>query len=180
MLQKDLDVTLLLGLEPEDLHVVDDATARLAAHKFVVALTPFSGPSLEAAANLMLPIGTFAETSGTFVNCEGRWQGFAGIANPVGEARPGWKVLRVLGNLLDVAGFDYVSTEEIRDELISMVGEVSPDNRYKAATPVKAPNGADDAAQSLEVPIYQVDALVRRASALQLTPEALRCKGKAS
>ena len=61
----------------------------------------------------MLPMGTFAETSGTYVNCEGRWQSQAGAATPVGEARPGWKILRVLGNLLNLAGFEYQSSEEV-------------------------------------------------------------------
>ncbi len=170
------DVTLLFGLEPEDITGVADAESLLAAHNFVVALTPFSSASLERSADLMLPIGTFAETSGTYVNCEGNWQSFAGIANPVGEARPGWKVLRVLGNLLDAAGFEYLSTEEIRDELAGIVGEISPDNAYKGSSAIAAPNGADDPAKAIDVPIYRVDAVVRRAAALQLTPEALRAR----
>ncbi len=176
MLQDSPHVTFLFGLEPEDITCVEDAESRLAAHNFAVALTPFSSASLERSANLMLPIGTFAETSGTFVNCEGNWQSFAGIANPVGEARPGWKVLRVLGNLLDAEGFEYLSTEEIRDELACIVGEISPDNAYKGASAIAAPNGADDPAKAIDVPIYRVDALVRRAAALQLTPEALRVR----
>ena len=81
---------------------IKNAEDKLAAKKFVVALTPFTSDSLERSANLMLPIGTFAETSGTYVNCEGRRQSFAGIVEPRGDARPAWKVLRVLGNLLDV------------------------------------------------------------------------------
>ena len=68
-------------------------------------------------ANVLLPISTFVETSGTYVNLEGLWQSFAGAAKPLGEARPGWKVLRVLGNLADVRDFDYQSSEEVREEL---------------------------------------------------------------
>jgi len=180
MLENALEVTILLGLEPEDITCVDDAEESLADHKFVVALTPFSGASLERSANLMLPIGTFAETSGTFVNCEGSWQSFSGIANPVGEARPAWKVLRVLGNLLDAEGFEYLSSEEIRDELVGLVGEISPDSTYIGSAAISAPNGADDPAKTVDVPIYAVDALVRRAASLQLTPEARRARGRSS
>ena len=64
-----------------------------------------------ASAQVLLPMGSFAETSGTYVNVEGRWQEFQGCAQPVGEARPGWKILRVLGNLLGLDGFDYVSSD---------------------------------------------------------------------
>ncbi|MBT8099182.1 MAG: molybdopterin-dependent oxidoreductase, partial [Gammaproteobacteria bacterium] len=180
MLAESMAVTVLVGLEPEDLSCVTDADEALSRHKFVVALTPFTSDSLERSANLMLPIGTFAETSGTFVNCEGRWQSFAGVANPVGEARPAWKVLRVLGNLLDAAGFEYVSTEEIRDELTETLGDIQPDNAYQGSQSIARPNGADDPANSVDVPIYEVDALVRRADALQLTPEALRRRDETS
>ena len=125
----------------------------------------------------MLPIGTFAETAGTFVNCEGRWQSFGGVANPVAEARPGWKVLRVLGNLLDADGFDYETSEDVRDELRSQLGDGEPDNSYAGSEALPQPNGSA-AAGAAEVPMYAVDGLVRRASALQLTPEAERGRGR--
>ena len=180
MLEEVLDVTLLFSLEPEDITCVANAQERLASHGFVVALTPFSSDSLESAANLMLPVGTFAETSGTFVNCEGVWQSFAGIANPVGEARPGWKVLRVIGNMLEVAGFDYLSTEEILADLSANIGETEPNNAYAGSSAVSVPNGADDPAKTIDIPIYEVDAVVRRAAALQLTPEAQRARDTSS
>ena len=122
----------------------------------------------------MLPVGTFAETAGTFVNCEGRWQSFNGVANPIGEARPGWKVLRVLGNLLDAENFEYQSSEEVRDEIANSLGDARPDNRYAGTTALPRTNGADAADQQLDIPIYRIDGLVRRATALQLTPEAKR------
>jgi len=177
ILDKALDATLLFGLEPEDLACVDDANGRLVAHRFVAAFTPFASAALEATAKLLIPIGTFAETSGTYVNCEGRWQSFAGIANPVGEARPGWKVLRVLGNLLDVSDFDYVSSEEVRDELAAAVKSCDPDNRYRGTAAVAKANGADEPGTEIDVPIYRIDAVVRRATALQLTPDAQRASG---
>ncbi len=180
MLAQSLDVTMLLGLEPEDLTCVSDAESALAEHKFVVALTPFASEALERSANLMLPIGTFAETSGTYVNCEGRWQSFAGVANPVAEARPAWKVLRVLGNLLEAEGFEYLSTDEILAEFSELAGDVSPNNAYNGDSVIAAPNGADDPAAVVDVPIYQVDPVVRRAAALQLTPEAIRRRDEPS
>ena len=83
----------------------------------VVAITPYASAEILATATVILPSAVFAETSGTWVNVEGRWQSVAGVARPAGEARPAWKILRVLGNLLGLAGFDYVSSEDVRDEL---------------------------------------------------------------
>jgi NADH-quinone oxidoreductase subunit G len=175
MIESPLDALLLFGVEPDsDLSCVADAADKLDAKSFVAAFTPFVTDALERSADLLLPMGTFAETSGTFINCEARWQSFAGIANPVGEARPGWKILRVLGNLLDAPGFDYESSEEVRDELVAKLGDIAPDNHYTGKKALRRVNGEDAAAEQLDVPIYQVDGLVRRAVALQLTPQAKR------
>jgi NADH-quinone oxidoreductase subunit G len=117
----------------------------------------------------MLPIGTFAETSGTYVNFEGRWQSFAGAANPVGDTRPGWKVLRVLANLAGLPGFEYTSSDQVRDELRALVGG-DPDVSFRSQRMLngeKAPQGSLS-----DVPMYAIDALVRRAPALQRTRDA--------
>ncbi|MDX1482009.1 MAG: NADH-quinone oxidoreductase subunit NuoG [Woeseiaceae bacterium] len=175
MLDEQLDVVILVNADPGyDLNACEDAVGKLARQKFVIALTPYRSAALEAAADLLLPIGTFAETSGTYVNVEGAWQSFGGVANPVGEARPAWKVLRVLGNLLDVGGFDYVSSEEVRDECRADVGETGPGDIAAGDKALKVPQGADDPAAEIDIPLYSVDAVVRRATALQLTPEACR------
>jgi len=176
-----LTTVLLFGIEPDgDLTCTPNAEDKLSKSKFVAAFTPYASESLKRSANLMLPIGTFAETSGTYVNCEGRKQSFVGVANPVGESRPGWKVLRVVGNLLDADGFDYVNSEEIRDELFGQIGEIHKDNSYDGGKIATNLNGADEPANEIDVPIYQVDAVVRRAAALQLTPEAKRTSGRQS
>ena len=176
-----LDVVMLFGVEPEsDLTCIPSAEACLAAQNFVVAMTPYAGESLERAADLLLPVGTFAETAGTFVNCELKWQSFNGVANPVGEARPGWKVLRVLGNLLDAEQFDYQSSEEVRDELAAQIGDFDAAQRYAGTRALAVVNGADSAAEQIDIPIYEVDGVVRRATALQLTPEACRSQGDGS
>jgi NADH-quinone oxidoreductase subunit G len=177
MLDAELDALLLLNIEPDaDLLCCDDPMGKLAKQKFVIALTPFISEALLESADLLLPIGTFAETSGTFVNVEGTWQSFGGVANPVGEARPAWKVLRVLGNLVDAEGFDYVTSEDVRDECQAAIGDVTP-RAYAGGKAGKA-NGADDPSREIDVPLYSVDALVRRATALQLTPAARRAAGE--
>ncbi|MFT5500547.1 MAG: NADH-quinone oxidoreductase subunit G [Woeseiaceae bacterium] len=180
MLDQSLDVTVLFGCEPDDIHATENAPQKLTAQKFVVAFTPYQSESLEAAADLLLPIGTFAESAGTYVNCEGRWQSFNGIANPVGEARPGWKALRVLGNLLDAENFEYQTNEDVRHEIAAGLQDVRPDNSYAGRKAVSPANGADAAEQQLDIPIYRTDGLVRRSTALQLTPEAKRSAGSAS
>jgi NADH-quinone oxidoreductase subunit G len=110
----------------------------------------------------------------------GTWQSFAGVAAPVGEARPAWKVLRVLGNLLDIPDFDYVTSEEVRDEVRSQLGDLTPDNSYAGQTALAMASGDDSPAAEIDIPIYSVDGLVRRASALQLTVEARLAASKAA
>ena len=180
MLEEPLDAVVLLDVEPDsDLLATSDAVAKLRKQGFVIAMTPFDSEALRESADLLLPIGTTFETSGTFVNVEGRWQSFAGIANPVGEARPAWKVLRVLGNLTESPGFDYLSTEEIRDELQSVLGDIEPASYAGKIRPGKL-DGADALSAEIDTPIYSVDSLVRRATALQLTVAARRAAGESN
>ena len=177
MLDASLRALFLFGLEPDnDLTATEDAVEKLARQGFVVAFTPYTSAATEEAADLQIPIGTFAETAGTFVNCEGRWQSFSGIAKPLGQARPGWKVLRVIGNLLGLDDFEYVSASDVRDELQERLGEVRPDNTYRRELGLDRPNGEDAPANDIDIPIYEVDSIVRRATALQLTPEAQRAR----
>jgi NADH-quinone oxidoreductase subunit G len=159
------------GVEPAD-HL-DGATSAVAAADFVVAITPYASEATLDAADVILPIGTFAETSGTFVNLNGTWQSFGGVARPVGEARPGWKVLRVLGNLLGLPGFDYTTSEEVRDEARKAAGADAGNVQVAAYAGTHSPV-AGEGGSTVAVPMYAVDAVVRRAPALQRTPEALR------
>jgi NADH-quinone oxidoreductase subunit G len=175
MLAQPLHTYVLLGCEP-DFDLANPAAAQtVLGGAQLVALATHLSPALQAHADVVLPIAAFAETSGTFVNLQGDRQSFAGAVSPVGEARPAWKVLRVLGNLVDLAGFDYVSSEEVRDALLAACAAQQPDNQLGAAsagTPQLQP------AEGLEriggTPIYAVDPLVRRARALQSTPDAWR------
>ena len=137
----------------------------------VVALTSFEDAMVDNA-DVLLPIAPFSETAGTFVNAEGRVQSFHGVVKPAGDSRPAWKVLRVLGNLLGLAGFNHETSEEVRAEALGDTASVPSrlDNRSDAAvTLVPAAGGLE---RITDVPIYSADALVRRAPALQHTADA--------
>jgi NADH-quinone oxidoreductase subunit G len=174
MLESPRKGYLLLGVEPEhDCWDAAGAARALAGAGFVVALTPWAGTSLKAAAHVLLPVAPFTETSGTFVNAEGRWQSFAGAAAPFGASRPGWKVLRVLGNRLGLEGFQYAASEEVRDELQRRLEDASVEDRRGSAATADAPAAGEGLERIGEAAIYGADALVRRAEALQRTPDAL-------
>ncbi len=159
---------LLFGVEPEFDCANGAAGLRaVEAAEFVVACTPFLDETLKKHADVILPVATFAETSGTFVNAAGDWQSFGGVAMPFGESRPGWKVLRVLGNLIELPECEYESSDDIRDELKAVAGTARPDNQFSGSVPAGATD--QDASQALDVPMYRIDALVRRAHSLQLT-----------
>ncbi len=179
MLNAEMDAVVLVNVEPDDIHAIEDAAAKIAGQKFVVALTPFVSDALLDAADLLLPVGTFAETSGTYVNCSGTWQSFGGVANPVGESRPTWKVLRVLGNLCDAEGFDYVTSEDVLQAVRTNIGDVSA-SPFKGSGVHSKPNGEDAPSQEVDTAIYSVDGLVRRAHALQQTLSAKRASGEDS
>ncbi len=163
---------VLLGIEPE-LDCWDGAAAlkALRGAEFVVALSPYASAASKSYARVILPAATFAETSGTYVNAEGRWQSFQGASKPFGEARPAWKVLRVLGNLCGVAGFEYVSSEDVLAEVQGACGEVKPDNTLDFSQ-MLTPFRVDGLLRVADVPIYAADSLVRRARALQTSPLA--------
>jgi NADH-quinone oxidoreductase subunit G len=168
MLRRALPAYLLFGgIEPWVDAPDADANRTLAEAEFVVAVTPFASEGLRKVADVVLPIGTFAETSGTYVNLEGTWQSQAGAAAPLGESRPGWKVLRVLGNLLALPGFDYQSSEDVLAELRARCGGIvmAP---YQGAHRAVLPTVG---ASLVDLPMYQIDALVRRAPSLQRTRE---------
>lgn len=170
MLQQARQSYLLLNIEPElDCANPVAAVQALAQAKFVVSLSTFKNPVLEQYVHVILPIAAFTETAGTFVNVTGEWQSFKGVANPYGEARPAWKVLRVLGNLLHLPGFDYTSSEEVLRDLQLLLKQkpVYNHNNHPQDFTIKK-----DKAQLMriaEVPLYSTDALVRRAAALQET-----------
>jgi NADH-quinone oxidoreductase subunit G len=155
---------LVGGIEFADLASSTSAESALQSSECVVSLTPYAGPEQLANSTIILPVAAYPETSGTWVNVEGRWQSVAGAARPPGEARPAWKVLRVLGNLLGLKGFDYTSSEEVRDELHRASGGAGPN---PASSFVPGRLASVDSIR--EVGIYRVDAVVRRSRPLQET-----------
>ena len=158
---------MLWNLEPgHDLADPALAAKALSQADFVLACTAYRSPDLEALVDLMLPIAAFAETAGTLVNAEGIWQIFRGAVPPLGEARPGWKVLRVLGNLLDLPGFDQDSQAEVAAELSALCAGVSPSNALRG-TLKASPAPVADLWRIGNVPLYRLDPLVRHAPALQ-------------
>ena len=173
---------LLLNVEPS-LDAADPATAAHAvaaagAGAGIVALNAFLTPELSAHATVVLPIATFPETFGTYVNAAGRWQSAKGAVAPPGEARPGWKVLRVLAESLGLEGFAHDSPEAITRELQGRCREVSLDNFTAPATapsfPAEEARGGEGGTASTlgamragETPIHRVDPLVRRSVPLQ-------------
>ena len=167
-----LKACLLLNVEPTlDAANAAAASAAMQAAEMVVVLTPFKNVANEFA-DVMLPIAPFSETSGTFVNAEGRVQSFHGVVKPLGETRPAWKVLRVLGNLLALKGFDFETSEEVRAEALGDVTAIASRlSNQSAAKPTLSP-AASGLERIADVPIYANDSLVRRATSLQLTADA--------
>ncbi|UDM49519.1 NADH-quinone oxidoreductase subunit NuoG [Cupriavidus sp. MP-37] len=165
---------ILLNTEPEfDAADPRQALAALAQAGTVVVLSPFRSEAAMQYADVILPVTPFTETAGTFINCEGKPQSFNGVVRALGEARPGWKVLRVLGNLLDVAGFDYDTAEAVRAEVLSAPVDAQLDNATDAPIRVSAA-AANGIERIADVPIYHADPIVRRAESLQLSAAARR------
>jgi NADH-quinone oxidoreductase subunit G len=166
---------VMLNVDP-DFDTADPAAARvaLAAAEFVVALSPFKSGASEHA-HVLLPVAPFSETAGTFINCEGRAQAFNGVVAPLGQTRPAWKVLRVLGSLLSLPGFGYDSINAVRAELPrgDEIGAWLSNATQTAIETPAAPVGRDGFERVADVPIYAADPLVRRAPSLQKTRDAM-------
>jgi NADH-quinone oxidoreductase subunit G len=165
---------VLLHTEPDlDAANPQQAMAALNGAEMVVVMSAFvTGTEY---ADVLLPVAPWAETSGTFVNCEGLAQSFNGTVKPLGDARPAWKVLRVLGNLLGLTGFDYETSEQVRDELLGKgVTDLSAKLKLKAGLAPAA--GAYQQGGGLQriadVPVHFTDSVARRSEPLQRTTDS--------
>ena len=168
-----LKACLLLDVEPS-LDAADPtaAVAALKSAQMVVAMSAFKTSAADVA-DVLLPIAPFTETAGTFVNAEGRVQSFHGVAKPAGDARPAWKVLRVLGNMLGLPGFDFETSEDVRSEALGNVETIparlhNTPGSTSVAAGEPAPTGLERIA---DVPIYSSDSIVRRSPPLQMTAD---------
>jgi len=179
MLETPRKAYVLAGFEPA-FDCWDPATATTAIQQadFVVALTPYASDNLKDVAQVILPVAAFSETPGTYVNAEGCWQSFSAAVKPRGRARPAWKVWRVLGNAFALPGFEYMESHEILAEIRTQCETVEPRNLVPGADHFE--DLTDSGPMRLvEVPIYSIDPLVRRAQPLQKTPLAGTALGSA-
>ena len=170
MIEAGLDAWVLMGLEPE-LDCAGGARAREALNRaqFVVSLGTYRSEAMSEYANVILPIAAFAETEGTFVNLSGTWQSFAAAVPPLADSRPAWRVLRVLGNLFELAGFEQDTIDDVRAQL----GVPGPAGRHGWTLPRSLAEPAEDGIERIApVPVYAADALVRRSKPLQATGDA--------
>ncbi|HEX7748078.1 MAG TPA: molybdopterin-dependent oxidoreductase, partial [Bordetella sp.] len=167
MLAEPLKAYVVLHAEP--LLDADNGPQAVAALKgaFSVALTSYRSAAQDWA-DVMLPVAPFTETSGTFINAAGTAQSFKGTVAPLGESRPGWKVLRVMGNVLQLPGFEDESSESVRDAVLTGGIEARLSNQIKAAPAARAASGSLE--RLADVPIYRSDAIVRRSGPLQAAP----------
>lgn len=179
MLSEGLKAYILMGVEPElESCVPAQAERALKRAEFVVNLTAFRSPAMDAYADVLLPIALSAETSGTYVNMAGTWQSVAAAVKAPADVRPAWKVLRVFGNLFDLAGFDYEDSTQIQAELQPQLMSLVADNAGSWQLPSSLDTAASQGLQAItELPIYAVDMVVRRTAALQDTQDALSVKG---
>ncbi len=154
---------LLLGVEGEDL--IDPAA--VAESGLIVAVTTFADEWIQQHADWVLPLASFTETSGTYVNLEGNWQSFGGAVAPRGDARPGWKILRVLSTLAGLEGVDFTSSEEVLEAARKVAADVAiTEPRWVA--PANLGDCCAGVGQSAA--IYRIDPLVRRSEPLQRSP----------
>jgi NADH-quinone oxidoreductase subunit G len=166
---------VLLNVEPEaDCADPASSAAALKGAEFVVAMAMFKNEAALQYANVLLPIAPFSETAGTFVNMEGRAQSFNGVVKPLGQTRPAWKVIRVLGNLLGLAGFEQDNVEAIRKEIAPDLNAFVASKLNNLVSGVKVDLGVVAAGNEVakEVGIYEVDSITRRAPSLQMTADA--------
>ena len=175
MLAGGMKAVLLLNTEPQwDSAPGAAAVQALAQSEMVITLSPFKA-NMEFS-DVLLPIAPFTETSGSFVNAEGLLQSFHAVVKPLAETRPGWKVLRVLGNLLGITGFEFQTSQDVLAQATNMsLGEVVsvPAALLNHTAVVVSPNiMAAQVSDPVVASIYQLDGIVRRASSLQLTADA--------
>ena len=172
MFDTSLAAYILLGFEPELDCIRPQKAIEALRSSFVVALTAFHNPSLETAADVLLPIAAFAENEGSYVNALGQWQSFAPAVRPPGDARPAWKLLRVLGERLSLPGFDAINCVDITRDIAALCdGAVKPSSALGTVDIETPPKSSDKPEAVLEIPLYATDAIVRHGEALQLAPQ---------
>ncbi|MDX2476704.1 MAG: NADH-quinone oxidoreductase subunit NuoG, partial [Gammaproteobacteria bacterium] len=180
MFSKGLKAYILYGIEADyDLENPVQANSALANADFVVSVTSFVTEAMKANSDVLLPISTLTEASGTLINVDGTVQSFSAVSKANGHSKPGWKVLRVMGNLFNVDGFEYQSSEDVMNELTSRLelknNQVQTNretNTVNWSCPENISEQTADIQRIAELPIHSVDSITRRATALQKTQDA--------
>ncbi|WP_153160321.1 NADH-quinone oxidoreductase subunit NuoG [Zoogloea sp. 1C4] len=174
MLASKIKAYLLLGVEPSlDMAAGATALSSIREAEMVAVLSPFKSAELMEVADVLLPIAPFTETAGTFVNCEGRVQSFFPVVKSLGESRPGWKALRVLGSTLGLSDFSFETVEDVRARMAPVFsGDVSGLSNDVGAKLEKLPVKSAAIERVADVPIYFADPIARRAAPLQQTVDA--------
>jgi len=180
MVNERLHAYILYGVEVDcDYGEPVKLIEALSNAEFVLSFSCFRS-AVPSSADVVLPLAPFTEIAGTYVNLEGRFQTSVPAVNPLGQARPGWKILRVLGNLLELEGFDYVSADEVaREVAVPVACSVGRSTTYQrpdwhaeyGRLPALASNGSQ-ICRVMDVAIYDTDPIVRRAPALRATADA--------
>ena len=172
---------ILYGIEPDrDLENPIQAAKALSNADFVVSMSSYVTDALKSYSDVLLPIAAVTEASGTLINIDGTWQSFNAASKARGQSKPGWKVLRVMGNLFNVEGFEYQSSEDVINELTSILNEQQANhletnkasNQLEWVCPENISAHNSEIQRIAELPIYCVDAVTRRATALQKTQDA--------
>lgn len=174
MLSEGMNAFILLDVEPGlDTSNPSVATKAIDNADFVISMSPYATDEMKAVADVLLPASPFSETSGTYINAEGTWQSFAGAVTPLAETRPAWKVLRVLGNIFELEGFDFITSEDVRDEAKEKIGSLDTTNKMQWRCPASLAKESDAISRIGILPIYAADSVVRRSGALQQTDDAI-------
>ena len=175
MFEQQLNAYILHGVEAEyDIENPDKVTAALKS-AFVVSITSYITETMKEYADVLLPASVYAESSGTFVNISGDKQSFKAVVKPLGESRPAWKILRVMGNLFNLDNMDYISSEEVKDELFDKLlatpVEQTTDNKISWQCPSNIVHLSKGFYRVGDFSIYSVDSVVRRSEPLQQTAD---------
>ncbi len=176
ILSDSTEAFLMLHAEADlDFGNSNAALDSMGSAKFVVSMTSFDHPAARKYADLILPVSPFSETGGSFINMEGTLQKFTGVVKPLGETRPAWKVLRVLGNFMGLKGFDFNVIEDVQDEINSLTGNIENrlDNTILEKELPKLTVDEHSYERIGEIPIYRTDGLVRRSGPLQKTRDGM-------
>jgi NADH-quinone oxidoreductase subunit G len=172
MLEAPLSAYLIYNNEPElDCWDAKIAAEAMSSAKCVIAFTAYATEKMKDYADVLLPLAQFAENEGSYINIEGVKQEFTAAVHPLGEARPGWKVLRVLANKLGLDGYEYTNLAEVSLELDGLLGDIRSEKQNDWVLPASLSSANGSLQRFSDIPMNAADPLVRRAKSLQMTTD---------